>query len=459
MANNSQAKAFYSSINRNKKDNAYEIKSRNNQISSINSAQESSARDSLVKRAEVIVASGDKTVSETINVLPSNRRIVNTIKSIMSKYESTTDAVNNLSSYSSEQIKTGDKTKNIVTIQKEDTSIPDPTYVASDPDKPEEESNSMDESDDSYTKFNTAYLYARNEVINIDKNNYKNKLANKDISKNDIIATFNGGIITQKESTNPNDLSSYRLSLNEYLQQETVVQKNEFNTIPIEQYKNSVSGDDGFHHGDVSGNVRTDGFVKYRYSYGFDNIVAAQMSVGKTAGYISEYINVDGCMYIELNADVTDGVEYYVIDGKKETPILPLEQSLVKEEKLFYGLMPRFNIMNPNDIVVKHNGKSMNINSLTDLELLLSVNNTGKSIGQSQFLREDLYTIDYEPDSSARMYYPKNKKIRIKIIQRILDATKVAEPIKSVIIRKHGNQSSWYLSSRNTDVITINAEP
>jgi hypothetical protein len=237
------------------------------------------------------------------------------------------------------------------------------------------------------------------------------------------------------------------MSTNDYLKQETIVPDNEYTNVPIQEYGYEPFGQDDFHHDDINGNVRSGKQVRYRYSYGFDNIIAAQMSMNRTAGYISEPINVKDCLYIELNANIVDGVEYSIIDGKTETPILPLEQSFVKGERLFYGLMPRFFIVNPNDVIVRHNGETLGIGSLEDLELFLSVNNTEQETGQSFFLREEIYTIDYEPDTRARIYYPKNDTIKVKIVQRILNPGDVPIPIESVTIRKHGNQSSWYLSS------------
>ena len=85
---------------------------------------------------------------------------------------------------------------------------------------------------------------------------------------------------------------------------------------------------------------------------------------------------------------------------------------------------------------------------MTDLNLLLAVNNTGDMSGQSSFDSSSIYTIDYVPNLSAQTYYPKSDSIRIKIIQRNLDnSTDTVQPISTVTIRKYNNTSSWYLSS------------
>ena len=426
-----------------KKDMAYQVRAENMQIAEANSEIKTKTCNHFVENAEMIVTTGDKTVGDAVNVLPSNNRLVNAVNTIKSRYASNNDAINSISSYGTSSFTTGDAAKDLKKIEKESTLLPEPTPVQSDPDNPGGETTGVNESSHKST-YNVSNLYRNSNVLNFNRNRYQNVITKQGINEVDIISTFDGGVITQRESTNPDELSSYKLSQNEYLTQNTQTGEDVFS---VKDYNHEPFGHDMFHHPDINSNVVTDEHVRYRYSYGFDDIVATQMSISKVAGYISTPVNVENCLYIELSADVVDGVEYSVIDGKDEIPILPIEQSLIKREKLFYGLMPRFFIMNPSDIVVKHGEEILAISSLEDLELFLSVNNTDNEVSQSSFLREETYTINYEPDTKSRIYYPKSNKIQVKIIQRFLDFSSAPASIGSVIIRKHQNKSSWYLSS------------
>lgn len=431
-----------------KKDMAYQVHAENNQIADVNSQKKTDAYNRYVKNADMVVTTGDKTVGEVMNVLPTNNRLVNAISAVQSRYSSNSDAVNNIASYGSSSIKTGESVGDLKDITEESNDLPAPTYVSSDPNKPSDDSLNVSSSNGTLT-YDASTLYSNNSVLNFNRNRYENVITKQNINPSDIISTFDGGVITQRESTSPDELSSYRLSSNDYLTQRTTLPNDV--ELPIVNYNHEPFGQDRFHHPDINSNVNTNQHIRYRYSYGFDNVIAAQMSIAKVAGYISSPINVSDCLYIELNADVIDNVEYSIIDGKSEVSILPIEQSYVNKERLFYGLMPRFLITDPNEIIVRHGEEVLGISSLEDLELFLSVNNTTQEVGQSSFLREEIYTIDYQPDTRAKIYYPKSKAIQVKIIQRLIGTDVAPASINSVTIRKHQNQSSWYLSSFDED--------
>ena len=329
------------------------------------------------------------------------------------------------------------------------------TVVDSDPDRPVELNDRIilsTEDIQNYMpkpkyKFSLGKLYNETKKIDVDNNTYTNKLNNENINKDVVVSSSSYGIIIENPITNYNSIPTYKLIPSEYLTQETNVQENDFNKMPIEMISHDTFGNDSMHRQSVSYGVNTEEILKYKYGFGLAKISASQNLIEKTAGFISSYIDVSNCRWIELETDSMQNVEYYIVEEKNETPILPIHTNYIYDEKLFYGLMPRFTIKNPNDIVVKKNGEITAINNLNDLCLFLSVNNTDVEVNQSSFLQENEYTISYEPDNTATVYFPTTDKIRLKIIKRNIENDRITD-IDTIKIHKYSNKTNWTLSSR-----------
>lgn len=295
-------------------------------------------------------------------------------------------------------------------------------------------------------KFSLNKLYRDTNRINIDENKYTNTLNNENINKNTIVSTSSHGIIVENPIRNTNSIPTYKLIPSEYLNQEAKVETTDFNKMPLETIKHNIFGHSTMHNQVVSNNVKTKELLKYKYGFGLSKISASQNLISKAAGFISAEIDVSNCGWIELETDNNDNVEFYILEEKNETPILPVGITYITDEKLFYGLMPRFTIKEPNSIVVKKNGEVTAINNLDDLYLFLSVNNTNVEVNQSSYLQENEYTISYKPDTDAKVYFPTTNKIRVKIIKRSIEGKKIYD-INTVKIHKYNNNINWTMSS------------
>lgn len=384
------------------------------------------------------------------NLNISKRTPVNRVKnssnsdnSLTTAVYSATDGIMNrisvLGKYDAQTVSTGD------TVEKVDSMTSsadvDATYVESDPVQPKETPKIV-------SPEPTVSATPNNQIEYIDTMQNDYSVNNELIPSSDIIGTTSDGIIVQKQSADLDQLSSYTYYPSDDLQMQTKPTTSEYNNFTQPTYHSSVSGaQDSFNHLTVDATAPTEEVQRFTYKFGFNDIRLERRELVQVAAYMSAPILVKGTQYIMLSAPIIDGVEYSVIDGDKEIPILPIGQESVKGEKLFYGLMPRFTIVDSTSIsVYKNLDEVMNITSREDLELFLAANNTNEEVSQSNFSATDLYTIDYTPDSDSQQYMPKNNYIQLKIIQRYYGKL-VPEAIRNILIRKYGIKTTWYLSS------------
>lgn len=161
-----------------------------------------------------------------------------------------------------------------------------------------------------------------------------------------------------------------------------------------------------------------------KYLFGIDKLEISQSVPSEVNGFISNSIDIENCSYIELavKTEGTTEVEYSIIDGLKETPILPIDQLTVVHEKLFYKLDTRFTPDTSEKITIYKNDKETKYqySQIKDLAL-----NDGR------------YTISYTPLKTAHIYYPQNNKIKVKVIQRTQNG-RIPSRIQSMVIIKHG---------------------
>ena len=173
---------------------------------------------------------------------------------------------------------------------------------------------------------------------------------------------------------------------------------------------------------------------KYAYVLGIDSITISNESINTNCCNVCKTIDlgtIDSNTYIQLSADYfTDensSIEFYIVDCGKEYPIMPLEDKLITNEKVFYGLSTRFAIDNNFNTTIKKDGNintSININQLTTI-------NDGST-----------YTIDYTP-LNAYSHYVLNSTISIKVIMRLYNTQSSTPYISKLEIRKYGGNTLW----------------
>lgn len=174
---------------------------------------------------------------------------------------------------------------------------------------------------------------------------------------------------------------------------------------------------------------------KFMYSYmlGLDSIILKNIEQEKDSCYISEAINIGELnekefiqLHVEevLNDNAT--IEYSILDGNVEIPILPYGRKIIKNERLFSALPLRFNQDNSTETIIKKDGIITDI-TLDDAKL--------------QVLSR--FSVDYFPQNKYN-YTPINSSIKIKATIRTYNKTNIDNSfLKAIKIRKYGGDVPW----------------
>ena len=131
------------------------------------------------------------------------------------------------------------------------------------------------------------------------------------------------------------------------------------------------------------------------------------------------------------NVGEFSSIEYFIVDGDIEVPILPMSEKYVHNERIFPETDLRFDIdidlYNSIDTKIKRNG--MTINSSLDSVI-------------DQY--DAVYSISYHQADNVYNYTPINDTIRIKAIIRYYGSTLDTIPyIETINIRKYGGNTLW----------------
>lgn len=145
----------------------------------------------------------------------------------------------------------------------------------------------------------------------------------------------------------------------------------------------------------------------YRYFtdyFGLNAFSAGNKSPEETSGVLTDSLSIATSVPLKLKADIYQpnytSIEFSIIDGTKEIPIVPVDVKSVQHEKLFFGLDNR---MTGTNLVYYKNFQVIDANA-----------------SKSDIFKENvLYTVSYTPDDTYHSYTPTHDTIRIKIIFRI----------------------------------------
>jgi len=419
-------------------------------ISKKNNEIKDKTQNSSVALADKNFVLKNDNVKNTITVQSGTQKVYNAIRDVSSRYPTYNDTLSDVRRRRNSKI-ISDNTNNYdyVTLPatEQDSVI---SKVLSDPDKPNTVPDNSNESKRSDI-FNVRTLYERNTNVNPYEYNYSNSINNSNINLDRIVSFSDQGVITSTAG-------NYSMPRYHLIPADQLVQKEQYSSVMTPYSFNNIPSDFvvDLDEEEFVPNSRTYKDYKYRYSYCLNNPIMQYKDISKAAGFVSQPISVSSCSYVELSAEQTLGVEYYVIDGNVEVPILPRDTNYVKEEKLFFGFMPRFAVAEPNDIIVKKNGILTGITTMSDLETFL-IANTVKGSGVS-FDNNYSYTISYKPNESAKRYFPKSDIIKVKGIQRII-VDIIPCNINNIKILKFGNKRQWQLSSFESDIDYNPANP
>ena len=170
----------------------------------------------------------------------------------------------------------------------------------------------------------------------------------------------------------------------------------------------------------------------YSYLFGIDSINIKNIKQEKDSCFISESINVGNLKeneYLQLIVeDIIDEnavVEYSILDGNVEVPILPYGTKIIKNERLFASQSLRFTQDSSLAHTIKKDGMTIDI-SLDD--------------AKSQLLNR--FSIDYFPEKKYN-YTPINSNIKIKATIRNFSNSINNSYIRTIKIRKYGGDVPW----------------
>lgn len=170
----------------------------------------------------------------------------------------------------------------------------------------------------------------------------------------------------------------------------------------------------------------------YSYMFGINSIDIKYVEQEKDCCFISQSVNIGEVTkndYIQLHVvdSVNDNssIEYYLLDGDIEIPLIPVGTKIIKNERIFSSLPLRFTATNSNNIAIKKDGLLTNI-SMDD--------------AKNQILSR--FSADYIPTCKYN-YTPINSNIRIKAIIRKYSNQIDNSYISLIKIRKYGGDALW----------------
>lgn len=236
-----------------------------------------------------------------------------------------------------------------------------------------------------------------------------------------------------------NDLKEYELA--KVTNMDKIKKKIEAEYIISRTVTNKITGENTKEKFSTSANKQVGNLVMYSYIFGLDRLNFKYAKPYTTGCFISDYIHVgkmSSVEYLTLNVshvqDDNCAIEYSILDGNNEIPILPVGIDTVENEPIFPGGQLRFqrnsdtqssNYMNE---IIKKDGQ------LVDVAFNDAIN---KNDGQ--------YTITYNP----KLDYHKaerilNESIRVKCYIRTFgtDINNVSY-IDMITIRKYGEDALW----------------
>lgn len=178
----------------------------------------------------------------------------------------------------------------------------------------------------------------------------------------------------------------------------------------------------------------------YSYIFSLDSFSFKNTELEKTGYFISDYINIGKLTDIEyINLYVSEVkndnvcIEYSILDGEKEIPILPVGHDLAENEPIFNSVETRFernqNATSKHYVkdVIKKDGQ------ITDI-----------TFEDALTMNDGQYSITYKPNANNYDYTPINKEIRVKAYIRTYGKNINDIPyIELITIRKYGEETLW----------------
>lgn len=235
-----------------------------------------------------------------------------------------------------------------------------------------------------------------------------------------------------------NDLKEYELARTTNLDK---VNKLNAEYIISRTVTNKISGESSKEKFSTTANKKVGTLVMYSYIFGLDRLNFKLVEPNTSGYFISDYIDIgkmSSIEYITLNvADVKDDnctIEYSILDGNKEHPILPVGVNIVENEPILPGGQLRFirntDVQSSSYIpeVIKKDGQVVDI-----------------SFDDAINMTDGQYTITYSPKGEYnKLTGILNESVRIKCCIRSFGTNiKDVSYIDMITIRKYGEDTLW----------------
>lgn len=172
--------------------------------------------------------------------------------------------------------------------------------------------------------------------------------------------------------------------------------------------------------------------LMFTYMFGIDSIEIKKVDQHLESSFVSELIDIGNLKeneYIQLNVDQYNdencSVEYSILDGDVDVPIIPIGVNHIENERIFKNLPTRFTLDDSQYMVIKRNGVVANI-----------------SLEDAKHQTDGIYSMDYYPALKYN-YTPINNTIRVKALIRRFGTVQTNPYINSIKVRKYGGDLLW----------------
>lgn len=168
----------------------------------------------------------------------------------------------------------------------------------------------------------------------------------------------------------------------------------------------------------------------YYYLFGLNDIEISFAKKEKVSCFVSKEFKIDKLKdneYIALTADyscVNGNIEFYILDGSNEIPILPEDENKINHEKIFFKIPTLFSVNDINQVQLFEDGIPSKI-----------------SLNEAINSNKESFTVSYVPKDGKNIGKLTNENIKVKAILRSYKEDIAF--IKNIKVKKYGGGSVW----------------
>ena len=217
--------------------------------------------------------------------------------------------------------------------------------------------------------------------------------------------------------------------VNDKINYEALISKTEYNTATKKSTTTKYQR--------LTEDIETIEVTMYAYNFGLDDFEINRVSLYEDNYFLSDPVTLgvlEENEYIQLYVDDVTGenssIEYYIVDGDLDVPIIPIGTDYIHNERLFPETDLRF--IETDDLEVLYE----KLIKKDGLELPISLD-------EAKTKYDGRYSVSYTP-SIENTYRPLNNTVRIKAIIRTFGDNYDKIPhINMINIRKFGGNALW----------------